>query len=359
MHERLDLTPEQNKELTNISGIRIARQTKSKAICYCPYHTDKKHPSLHINYKRGTFHCWTCGASGTIPRLVYDQTGHGASYYLKDSLQQPAEAFSFAKMDDIHSFMRLGSIYCENQVETTLQMFREARPPSLIGTPLPWQMSSDAREWVVSRHIPEAAANDWHLLFAFNIDVKSHFKYDDIDEDSSFTAYRRMLIPLYGPAGNLLSFEARATLPHEKLKSLFVRPVDFIFNYHILDKSKPLYLGEGFIEAARIYPYRSNVSHMFGTAVTDVKVELLKNFPEIILACDNDEAGYKLALDLQLRGLPIKIKAIPERFEDLGDRNLTNLDIGNWLRTAAVQMSNIELENRMSYWRSKKNAQCV
>lgn len=359
MPDRLDLDIEQNATLLRASGVRVAKHRGAKATCFCPYHEDKKNPSLAINLQRGTFHCWTCKESGTIAKLVYDQTGHGARYFLgklpQDLSKQP---FSFQdKLDDIHAFMRTGQSLCDTSVDDTLTAFAEAAPPTFGGPLLEWHKSSDASDWLQKRHIPDDVANLWNLRFAFTVDVESQFKYSEYDDTSSFTAHRRLIIPLYGPAGNLLSVEARATQPYEKLKSLFIRPVDFIFNYSILDKTKPLYLAEGFVEAARLRAYRSNVSYMFGTSVSDIKVFLLKRFPEVIVVCDNDEPGYRMAIELQRKGVNIRIKPVPDSFEDLGDANMTNSDIGVWIRSQeAVNMTNGELEAKALFWKRRRGA---
>ena len=357
--ERLILSPEQNKNLVRVSGVRVARSNGTKLKAYCPYHDDKKNPSLSLNLVKGTFHCWTCKESGTIARLVYDQTGHGARFYLDDIREDsaPGEAFKLSdKMDDIHAFLRIGARFSEPSVEETLEQFATAAPPSFGGALVDWKKSTDAVAWLESRHIVDEVADAWGLKFAFDVNIRSNFKYDESDEPSSFDAHRRLIIPLYGPKGNLLSIEARATLPHETLKSLFVRPVDFLFNYALLDPTKTLYLAEGFIEAARLYPFTQNVTYMFGTAVTDIKTHLLKSFRDIVVVADNDGPGYRMALSLKQKGLPIRIKPVPAAYEDLGDRTMTNSDIAHWIKHQEIlEMTENEIEAKALYWDRRKD----
>ena len=47
---------------------------KANKRCLCPYHEDH-HPSLRLNVKHNTFHCFVCGAGGDGIKLVMDQKG--------------------------------------------------------------------------------------------------------------------------------------------------------------------------------------------------------------------------------------------------------------------------------------------
>jgi DNA primase len=52
--------------LTNIAGIRVARQSGEEIACYCPWHDDQN-ASLAINYTKGMWHCFggcTKGSGG-------------------------------------------------------------------------------------------------------------------------------------------------------------------------------------------------------------------------------------------------------------------------------------------------------
>jgi hypothetical protein len=56
----------------------------------CPYHADPD-PSLNFNPRKNTFHCFGCGAKGTIRKLVRDLTGISES----EAIKQQADALGY------------------------------------------------------------------------------------------------------------------------------------------------------------------------------------------------------------------------------------------------------------------------
>lgn len=327
--ERLSFTPEQNRTLLNVTGIKISRVSSQRATCHCPYHKDKT-PSMHVHLGKGIYRCFSCKRSGTLPQLVYDLTGHGARYYIKEGQGQRSE-FSF-KGDSLEAMTRMAEVYY-NEISPVekLQLYKDTPAPTIDGHLIPWHKSNDVKRWMESRKIPEKTANDWAFQFGMKIFLHSNYKEDPDDDDSEFTSYKRLIVPLHGPEGNPLSIEARS-IDGSNPKTLYIRPMDFLFRYSHLDISKPLYLCEGLVDAARLYPYRKNVTYLFGSTVGDVKTHLLRKFPKIILIPDNDEAGFKLARTLVEKKLTITLKKIPKQFEDLGDTNMSDEDIRHWLR---------------------------
>ena len=53
------------------SGLRFGKQTGNHIMLSCPLglHSDKR-PSAGINLDNGVFHCFACGSSYSLPRLV-------------------------------------------------------------------------------------------------------------------------------------------------------------------------------------------------------------------------------------------------------------------------------------------------
>lgn len=44
-------------------------------IYFCPFHDDKRKPNLYVNYRKGVYHCFACGASGSTSYLLFYLTG--------------------------------------------------------------------------------------------------------------------------------------------------------------------------------------------------------------------------------------------------------------------------------------------
>lgn len=327
--QRLELTPDQSKLLIKAAGIRISKVSSNKATCHCPYHKDKT-PSFNVHLGKGIYKCFSCKRSGTLPQLVYDLTGKGARYYLGD-LKSPARAFSYQE-GSTEAFTRLASMYYDEVSPTSkLEAYKNAAPPILSGHVVPWHQSNDVKNWMERRGIREKVANDWEFQYAMRTDIIGQYKEDPDDDESRFTSYKRVIIPLYGPDGNLLSYEARITGKGSP-KSLYVRPMDFLFRFPFLDKSKPLYLCEGLVDAARLYPFRNNVTYLFGSALSDLKIHLLRKFPKVIIIPDNDAPGFRLVRSFIDSKLNIRVKKIPKEFEDLGQIEMREDDIKYWLR---------------------------
>lgn len=63
------------KEVVSRLHIRLSsRITSDEWKCFCPYHEDK-HPSMYINPDKFIYHCFQCGASGSLHQLYYSLMG--------------------------------------------------------------------------------------------------------------------------------------------------------------------------------------------------------------------------------------------------------------------------------------------
>ena len=327
---RLILTPEQSNILLKVTGIKVKNRTRSQAQCHCPYHNDK-HPSLSVNLVKGVYHCHSCKRSGTLPQLVYDLTGNGARRYLDIKDEHVSEDYD---TDTPGALLRMAQFYADEQTpEEIIEGYSKLAPPSQSSTTIHWSRSKDVQQWMRERKVPAMTANDWEFSYAIRNVYTSSVTPDYGEDPSILTANRRLIVPLYGPAGNWVSVEARALNKDVPAKSLYIKPIDFLFRYPFLDKSKPVFVCEGLVDAARLYPYETNVTYLFGSSLTEIKKKLLSTFPYVVVIPDNDAPGYRLVMHYVESGLKVKIKQVPDHAEDLGDSSLTNSYIGTWYRS--------------------------
>lgn len=87
-----------------------------------------------------------------------------------------------------------------------------------------------------------------------------------------------------------------------KPKTLYSKNVDIdftIWNADNLDRNKKLWLTEGLGSIPKIYQYISkNCTSVFGTKITDDQLLYLKQFKNIIIIPDNDQASFLMILYL-------------------------------------------------------------
>lgn len=56
--------------LLNHYEVMVTRDNGQKGTAFCPFHNDKNKPGLSIDFSRNLYHCFTCGAGGSIVGFV-------------------------------------------------------------------------------------------------------------------------------------------------------------------------------------------------------------------------------------------------------------------------------------------------
>ena len=342
--QRIFLNKEQILYLLHAAGIYVKKDRGDTLITLCPFHADK-HPSMRISISKNVYNCFVCKEGGTLASMIYSLTGKGIRHYLPEVYEQTTKENTHKlrnTFQDLSYFKKMAQIYAgeDAQITSLLESYKQLPPPNISGVLVDWDKSILVKQWIASRKIPEVVLEDWGVKYAQNVDIS----WKDSEEDVKvFTAHERLIIPIQGPAGNIISLEARS-LNGANLKSLLTSPTDLLFRYHLLDKEKPLYIVEGFVDAARLYPHIPNVTYLTGTSLSPVKVHLLKQFKKVILIPDNDIPGWDLAIDLLKKGIDVGIKQLPLEYEDVGDSSLDDSTLVKWLEDTSTNYYNIDKE---------------
>ena len=71
-------------DLLDLGGIK---KVNNNMQMLCPFHNESK-PSFGINIENGMYHCFACGASGTISNLSNNLKGHIVAEEIEDILQE-------------------------------------------------------------------------------------------------------------------------------------------------------------------------------------------------------------------------------------------------------------------------------
>lgn len=261
------LSADDYRKAIKILGIRCdySYDNKDSALFHCVYHRDRS-PSLGINFKKGIYSCFQCHRSGSISKLVKEQTGKSIFQLLNkfDDL----EIFS-TKMDEDIPYQRVAIHSLD--VRGTLQDFHQF---------------PEAIQYLNYRGIDLKVAENMGFTFCKEAYINGTHMIN------------RLMIPIYNDKGQLINIEGRSIDPNNKPKCLYpARSVKPIYEWYKLDKTQDLKLFEGLIKmsVARSDPYFTNSSATLGSNFTDYQISQLNTFSSVTLIRDVDSAGEKMA----------------------------------------------------------------
>jgi len=235
---------------------------------FCPFHDETK-PSFSINLNNSTWSCFSCKETGNLTtlciRLVHTP--------LREFLGIPDD------FDYKMSYIPKVSI-----------------PPSfpvlqIFGFVYPALKHRASYNYLMSRKITEKIISSMRMLYSPDCSINGS------------SMRNRVLIPIYNDKEEIISVEGRAIDPdNNPPKVLYPRNTyKPVYENHLLDKSKPLYLVEGLMDLARLRedPEFTNSTATFGTGLTEYQRNILNFYDKIILIPDNDIPGFKFAETLE------------------------------------------------------------
>ena len=250
------------------SGLRFGKQTGTDIMLSCPLgvHSDKK-PSAGINLRNGVFHCFACGASYSLPRLI--------SVLLYDTeIVLQGETYLLDKFAD----------YTVEHRETAFKLpKREIRKPKEI-------------QYVSEKELDRYAFYHSYILNrGISKEVIDMF---DIGYDKD---RRAITFPVKDRQGRCLFIARRSVVGKEYNYPLGAEKplygVDVLARYGRL--SEPLYITESMINCLSLWTYGFQAIALNGTGSAE-QIEMLKELPyrRFILGLDGDNAGRKGTMKL-------------------------------------------------------------
>lgn len=262
-----------HREAVRILGLKSKYNTSHRITAFfvCPEHSDRN-PSLRINFRTGSYHCFQCGIHGHISQLVYQKT--------QRSLQSILGLSGDLEMMNPYTPV----VYPSNE---------EAKRNTVLdmrGVIIPFSGSPEALKYLRDRFISIAVAKDMGMQYAEDVRI------------NGTVFIKRLLIPIYDETGKLINMEGRDVTRTNKLKCLYPKnALKPIYQYYKLDKKLPLFLFEGIIKmaVARGDSYFKNSTSMLGGKFSDYQLKQLKEFQDVVLVPDNDEAGTQLITKLR------------------------------------------------------------
>ena len=313
----------------------------------CPFHREKT-PSFHVNPQRQSYHCFGCGAGGTVFRFVMDYEHVDFPSAVRRLAQRagiPIVEEAGSAQDDRTGLLRkrLLALHAE-----AAAWFHE----NLLSSP----NAGAARTYLQSRKISSEAARSWLLGYApeSRNPLLDHlrsrqFSWEEITQSGLalakederelqtgmpggrlFPRFRaRLMFPIRNDYGEVIAFSGRVLDPAAKTAKYVNSPDTTLFNkgrvLYGLDKSKRALIEantaivcEGQIDV--ISAFEAGVRNVIapqGTAFTSEQARLLRRFVESVILCfDSDQAGQK-AIGRSLPallgcGLEVRVALLPE-----------------------------------------------
>jgi DNA primase len=313
----------------------------------CPFHREKT-PSFHVNPQRQTYHCFGCGAGGTVFRFLMDY----------EHVDFPSAVRRLAQRAGLPVLEEVGSAQDDRRQalrKRLLALHAEAAAwfhHNLLHAPT----AQEARKYLKSRDISSQTAKSWLLGYAPDSrDALTTFlsqkefsreemvqgglaaASDEAAETAANAATRelyprfrgRIIFPIRNDYGEVIAFSGRVLDPHAKTAKYVNSPETPLFSkgrvLYGLDKSKRALIEasiavvcEGQIDL--ISAFEAGVQNVIapqGTAFTPEQARLLRRFVEAVILCfDSDQAGEE-AIGRSLPalldcGLEVRVASLPE-----------------------------------------------
>src|SRR3954468_21959587 len=288
----------------------------------CPFHQEKS-PSFTVSPSRQTFHCFGCGAGGSVFRFVMDY----------EHLEFPAAVKKLAQRVGIAVIEERGTSSGDEDRQhearkVLLQLHAEAAEwfhENLVKK----EVGEPAREYLKSRGIDRRIAKDWQIGFApeswdsfLNWALERGYQQrlllesgliarreEGGSDNRGYDRFRnRIMFPIHNDVGEVIAFSGRIlgkdSEPAKYVNSpetpLF-RKGRVLFGLHKtkrgLIEADCAIVCEGQLDLITLYEAGiTNVVAPQGTAFTREQARILARFvSEVVLCFDADTAGQKAA----------------------------------------------------------------
>jgi DNA primase len=300
-------------DIVEIVGAQVRlKRAGRNLVGLCPFHNEKT-PSFSVNAERGFFHCFGCGAGGT----VFDFVMRVEALTFAEALQSLARRYGIALPEHSSAGGAPGgerdALALVNQ--TAAEFFEHVLWKTEEGT--------SARDYLKARGISEETARAFMLGFAparpanlagvvakrgmLDAAVKAGLvkRYDDRPPYDMFRA--RLMFPIRDAQGRVLGFGGRVL--DQSLPKYINSPESPIYSkaralYGVFEarqaiaKADRTIVVEGNIDAIALWQagFKETVASL-GTALTVDQLRLLSRYSRNIFASfDGDGAGRKASL---------------------------------------------------------------
>lgn len=281
-------------KLNGIQLLGTIRDTPDNVMVSCPYHKggQERRPSAGIHKDTGTFHCFACGETHSLPEVI---------------------SFCFGKEDDI-----VGAFGWTWLLKNFLTISVEDRRPI--------QLNLDRnRDKPVQTFVSEEELDSYRQYHPYMWQRKMTPETVEIFDIGYDTATKCLTFPVRDVNGNTL-FIARRSVQSKffNYPNGSVKPVYGLYElYHFANPfPSAVIVCESMIDAITCWVYGKYAVALNGLG-DELQFRQLENLPcrKLILATDNDSAGQKARARLRanIRGKLITEYILPAGKKDIND----------------------------------------
>ena len=345
--ETIQRVAEANDIVEVISSYFPLKRAGTSWRALCPFHREKT-PSFHVNPQRQSYHCFGCGAGGTVFRFVMEY----------EHVDFPSAVRRLAQRAGVPVIEEAGSAPDDRTLLLRKRLLAlHAEAASWFHENLLKSSNAEtARRYLQSRKISTETARSWLLGYApeSRNSLLDHLRSQQFSNEEImqgglalakeearesdagvsggrlFPRFRgRLMFPIRNDYGEVIAFSGRVLDPAVKTAKYVNSPDTALFSkgrvVYGLDKSKRALIEastaivcEGQIDVIRAFEAGvRNVIAPQGTAFTSEQARLLRRFVESVILCfDSDQAGQK-AIGRSLPallgcGLEVRVALLPE-----------------------------------------------
>ena len=300
---------------TEVTGV-----TSSGLYICCPFHDDEN-PSLGVDTRRGIFHCFSCGESGTIYKLLAKIDGVSVDE-IRGQYQEEWKAQRV--LEDIEDQLFDQAF---EDVEGSLPHLTRRYKEESFNRAFPLLETSE--EGTAYMHM-RGLSDETIEMFDLRWGLAGRYA-------------GRVIIPVYDDVGKLLSYTGRAINPSVQPKTRKPRGNKALYTlfgmYHLWlandIKRKwetPLILVEGEIDSMYLQQMDFPAVATMGTStLTSPQIDLIVDHGRrVLLMFDGDDAGRKATISAKAKlekFLPVSVAELPEGKDpnDLNQRDAWKL----------------------------------
>lgn len=313
-------------ELITRYGINLTRKPTGY-VGVCPFHSDTN-PSMSVSDDKRIYKCFACGAGSTHFDFVMNL--HNLNF--TEALKDICEKFHI----DFDSFTDKKEksqkhIYAEKILKVASELYYKIGQSNhpvfndfTKNRQLPFEtvelykLGFSTNKNSIYEYIKSLPAKSMQDVLDVSIEI-GLVKYNDKNKSHYDTFRDRVIFPIWDHYGKVIGFTSRST--QEKQMPKYLNSAEsFIFNkrnlLYGLHLAKPnirkrdsIILVEGNMDQIALYKkgFENSVAIM-GTALGDNSLRVIKSLTSnIILALDNDSAGYTAAIRINRQFLQVGI----------------------------------------------------
>lgn len=296
---------EKNNIVDIINMYTPLKRNGNRYVGLCPFHSEKT-PSFNVSEEKQMYHCFGCGAGGTVIQFVMNAENYDFVEAVKFLAEKAGMPLPDEKSEENELYNLKRKIYEMNKLAAK-EFYKNLNSEEGKKARIYLKNREIKKETVVKFGIGYAK-NEWDSIY--RLLLKNGYKREEILKSSLckegkngriYDFFRdRVMFPVFDIRGNVVAFSGRV-LGDEKPKYLntgeteVFKKKSILFNMNNAKNSGEEYilLMEGCMDVIAVHQAGfENAVATLGTALTEEHSRLLKRFKEkVILSYDGDGAG--------------------------------------------------------------------